>query len=134
VVADDFDQPNGLAFSADQKRLFVVDSGRGHLRAFAVTQDQLSVTQDQLVGGEVFATCHAGIFDGIRLDHQGRVWAAAQDGLHCLAPDGTLIGKLKVPETVSNFCFGGRQRNHLFITASTSLYTMRVNFSGVVYP
>ncbi|GAA2108795.1 SMP-30/gluconolactonase/LRE family protein [Microlunatus panaciterrae] len=126
-VADDFDRPNGLAFSADEQRLYVVDTPRAHIRVFEVVGDTLT-------GGEVFATCDAGGFDGIRFDQRGRLWAAAHDGLHCFESDGTLVGKLLVPETVANLCFGGPQRNQLFITATTSLYTLRVNFRGAVYP
>ncbi len=125
VVADDFTQPNGLAFSADFTRLYVVDSEEHHVRVFTVTGDGLS-------GGEVFAADPAG-YDGIRFDTRGRLWGAAHDGLHCYEPDGTLSGKLLVPETVANFCFGGRQHNHLYLTATTSLYTLRVNFTGVRY-
>lgn len=125
VVADDFSQPNGLAFSADFSRLFVVDSEEHHVRVFDVDGGKLS-------GGEVFAADPAG-YDGIRLDTRGRLWGGAQDGLHCYEPDGTLSGKLLVPETVANFCFGGRQHNHLYLTATTSLYTLRVNFTGVRY-
>jgi gluconolactonase len=82
----------------------------------------------------VFATCDAGSFDGLRLDETGRLWAAAHDGLHCFDPDGTLLGKLHIPEIVANFTFGGVRRNHLFICASSSVYTLRVNFNGGVYP
>ena len=128
MVADDFDRPNGLAFSADERRLYVVDSRRQHMRVFDVTDDS------QLTGGEVFATCNAGNFDGIRLDTAGRVWAAAHDGLHCFDPDGTLIGKLHVPEVVANFTFGGAKRNRLFICASSSLYSIMVKVTGVSYP
>jgi gluconolactonase len=124
IVADDFDMPNGLAFSADESALFVVDSGARHLRRFDVGID------GGLSGGDVFADCDAGTFDGVRLDDAGRVWAAAHDGLHCFDPDGTLLGKLRLPEIVSNLTFGGRQRNVLFMTASTSVYAVRVNFSG----
>ena len=120
VVADDFSQPNGLALSADESRLFVVDSERHHIRAFDVEGARLS-------GGEVFAADPEG-YDGIRFDHRGRLWCAAHDGLHCYEPDGTLSGKLLVPEVVANLCFGGAQRNHLYLTATTSLYTLRVNF------
>jgi gluconolactonase len=74
-----------------------------------------------------------GTFDGIRLDASGRIWAAA-DGLHCFDPDGTLIGKLQVPEVVANFTFGGAKRNHLFICASSSLYSILVNFKGRPLP
>lgn len=127
VVADDFDRPNGLAFAPDENRLYIADSARGHIRRF-------NVTDGGLRADETFATCDAGSFDGLRLDDAGRVWAAAHDGLHCFDPDGTLIGKLPVPEIVSNLTFGGPKRNHLFITASSSLYAIRVNVTGVRYP
>jgi len=124
VVADDFDRPNGLAFTLDERGLYIVDTRRRHLRRFAVGAD------GTLSGGDVFANCDAGGFDGIRLDDTGRVWAAAHDGLHCFDPDGTLLGKLHIPEVVANFTFGGRKRNDLFICASSSLYTLRVNVTG----
>jgi gluconolactonase len=127
VVADDFLRPNGLAFSADERHLFVVDTRRRHIRRFDVTSEGLS-------GGEVFAVCDAGSFDGVRVDADGRLWAAAHDGLHCFDPDGTLLGKVRLPEIVSNLCFGGLQRNHLFITATTSVYALRVNVNGARYP
>ena len=125
VVADDFTQPNGLAFSADETQLFIVDSEERHIRVFEVVGSALS-------GGAVFAADAAG-YDGIRFDSRGRLWGAAQDGAHCYEPDGSLVGKLLVPEVVSNLAFGGRQRNHLYLTATTSLYTLRVNFSGARY-
>jgi gluconolactonase len=128
TVAEDFVRPNGLAFSLDERQLYIVDTRRKHIRRFDVTQ------QDTLTGGEVFTTCQAGSFDGIRLDDTGRIWAAAHDGVHCFDPDGTLIGKLHLPEIVSNLTFGGPKRNDLFITASTSLYSLRLNLSGARYP
>ena len=128
MVADDFERPNGLAFSADERRLYIVDSRRQHMRVFDVTDDS------QLTGGDVFATCNAGNFDGIRLDTAGCVWAAAHDGLHCFDPDGTLLGKLHIPEVVANFTFGGAKRNHLFICATSSLYAILVNFTAARYP
>src|SRR5262249_37674986 len=115
VVAADFNRPNGLAFSADERTLYVVDSRRQHMRVFHVTDDST------LTGGEVFATCDAGNFDGIRLDASGRIWGAAADGLHCFDPDGTLLGKLHIPEVVANFTFGGAKRNHLFLCATSPL-------------
>ncbi|KZB85677.1 SMP-30/gluconolactonase/LRE family protein [Amycolatopsis regifaucium] len=125
IVADDFSRPNGLAFSLDESRLHIVDTRQkpSHIRVFEVKDGTLS-------GGAIFATCDAGGFDGVRVDAAGRVWAAAHDGLHCFAPDGTRIGKLLVPEVCSNLTFGGPRRNDLFITASSSVYTLRVNFSG----
>ncbi|RSN32919.1 gluconolactonase [Amycolatopsis sp. WAC 04169] len=125
IVADDFSRPNGLAFSLDESRLYIADTRQkpSHIRVFSVENGRLS-------GGEVFATSDAGGFDGMRLDAAGRLWAAAHDGLHCFAPDGTRIGKLRVPEVCSNLTFGGPRRNDLFITASSSVYTLRVNFSA----
>lgn len=128
VVADDFERPNGLAFSADEGQLYIVDTRRKHIRRFDLAEG------GKLSGGNEFATCDAGSFDGLRLDDRGRVWVSAHDGLHCFDPDGTLIGKLKLPQIVSNLTFGGPKRNHLFITATTSVYAIRVNFNGVRYP
>jgi gluconolactonase len=128
IVADDFERPNGLAFSLDERELYIVDTRARHIRRFAAGED------GRLSGGEVFATCDAGSFDGIRLDDAGRVWAAAHDGLHCFDPDGTLIGKLFIPEIVANFTFGGPRRNQLYITASSSLYGIRVSVNGARYP
>jgi gluconolactonase len=129
IVADDFDRPNGLAFSADERTLYVADTARRHLRRFRVGDAGATVS-----GGAVFATCDAGSFDGIRVDDAGRVWATAHDGLHCFDPDGTLLGKLGLPEVVSNLTFGGLRRNELYITASSSLYSLRVSFGGARYP
>ncbi|MGO1118865.1 SMP-30/gluconolactonase/LRE family protein [Rhodovibrionaceae bacterium A322] len=131
VVADDFVRPNGLAFSLDEKKLYIADSGgthfpsgEKHLRVFDVSDD------GTLSGGEVIATCGNGIFDGFRLDDQGRIWTSASDGVHCLTADGDLIGKIKVPERVSNLCFGGPKRNRLFITATSSLYAVLLPVNG----
>jgi gluconolactonase len=79
----------------------------------------------------VFATCSAGVFDGFRLDEDERVWAAAGDGVHCFEPDGALIGKIRIPEVVSNVCFGGQRRNRLFITATSSLYAIHLKVNGL---
>ncbi len=130
AVATDFCRPNGLAFSPDEQRLFIVDTRQepSHIRVFDVLAD------GSLKGGEIFAECDFGRFDGIRLDDAGRVWAAAWDGVHCFHPDGTLLGKLLLPESVSNLTFGGRKRNDLFVTAGGSLYTLRVTFTGARYP
>jgi gluconolactonase len=127
-VGVDFGQPNGLAFTADERQLYVGDSERDHIRRFDVAPD------GTLSGGEVFATCDAGTFDGLRLDDADRLWAAAHDGLHCFAPDATLLGKLHLPEITANLTFGGARSNELYITASSSLYSLRVTFAGARYP
>ncbi|WHT16980.1 SMP-30/gluconolactonase/LRE family protein [Crossiella sp. CA-258035] len=127
-VADDFARPNGLAFSADEQQLYVADTRHRHIRRFTVLDN------GTLSGGEVFAECATGNPDGVRLDELGRVWLAAGDGLHCFAPDGTLIGKLRVPEVCANLTFGGPKRNNLYICATSSVYSIRVNFNGIRYP
>ncbi len=124
-VADDFDHPNGLAFSADFTRLFVADTGRRHLRAFDVEEGQ------RLGGGGVLADCPAGSFDGLRLDVEGRIWAAADDGVYCFHAEGALLGALRLPQAVSNLCFGGPRLNHLFVTATSTVYTLRLNVNGL---
>lgn len=131
VVASDFVQPNGLAFSPDESMLYIVDTGATHraggphhVRCFHVWP------HDTLTGGEVFATCPNGLYDGLRVDVHGNLWLSAGDGVHCHAPDGTLLGKVRVPETVANVCFGGAKRNRLFICGTTSLYAVYLNTRG----
>jgi len=132
IAADDFVRPNGLAFSPDERILYVADTGATHvedgprhIRRFRVADD------GRLDGGEVFAVCTAGLFDGFRLDMNGRIWTSAGDGVHCYDPDGTLIGKVRVPETVANVAFGGPKRNRLYICATTSLYAIYLTVNGV---
>lgn len=123
VVADDFVRPNGLAFAPDESELYVVDTPEKHIRRF-------SVDAGKLTGGEVFAPCTGGMFDGIRVDSAGRVWAATHEGVHCFDPDGTLLGKLLLPDVVSNLTFGGPKGNRLFITATTSLWSWLTTVQG----
>lgn len=131
VVASDFVQPNGIAFSPDEALLYIVDTGATHVaggphhvRRFAVNAN------GTLSGGEVFATCPVGLYDGLRVDVHGNLWISAGDGVHCHAPDGTLLGKVRVPETAANVCFGGAKRNRLFICGTTSLYAVYLNTRG----
>ncbi|GCB45319.1 SMP-30/gluconolactonase/LRE family protein [Streptomyces sp. NL15-2K] len=124
-VADGFGGPNGLVFSRDERQLYVADTRAGQIRVFDVRQD------GTLANGKVFAE-HTGGFDNIRLDDEGRLWAAVfDDGVHCYDPDGTLIGRLRVPEPVSNVAFGGPKNNRLFITATTSLYSLVMSVTGL---
>ena len=87
-----------------------------------------------LSGGRVFAECDAGCFDGFRFDTEGNLWTSTKAGVSCYAPDGTLLGKIRVPEAVANLTFGGPKRNRLFITATTSLYSVFVNARGAQTP
>jgi gluconolactonase len=136
VVAADFVQPNGLAFSPDESLLYIADTGVSHvtdgphhIRRFDVGRDGKS-----LVGGAVFATCPVGVFDGFRIDKHGHLWSSAGDGVCCYHPDGTLLGKVRVPEVVANVCFGGAKRDRLFICGTTSLYSVYLNTQGAVRP
>jgi gluconolactonase len=97
-------------------------NGPHHVRRFAVASDGRSLS-----GGDVFATCPKGLYDGFRVDVAGNLWLSAGDGVHCHASDGTLLGKVLIPEAVSNVCFGGAKLNRLFICATTSLYSVFVN-------
>jgi gluconolactonase len=131
VVADDFVQRNGLAFSPDERRLYIIDTGRSHkpdgpahIRRFDVGDD------DKLTDRGLFADSTAGFFDGLRVDMQGRIWTSAGDGVHAYDPDGTLIGKIRIPEVVANVCFGGLKRNYLYICGTTSLYGVRLPVNG----
>lgn len=133
MVADDFEKPNGLAFSLDESVLYISDTGHReggppHIRAFSVASD------NTLSGGDVFAVVNPGASDGFRIDERGNMWTSAGDGVHCYSPNGELIGKILVPETVSNVCFGGAKNNRLFITATTSLYSVYLAVRGDVIP
>jgi gluconolactonase len=122
-VADDFQRPNGLAFSPDESVLYIADTHGGHIRRFDVDGGSLS-------GGEVFAETPGGNFDGMRVDIEGRVWAAAAD-VYCFHPDGTHLATLPIPQpSVSNLVFGGPKRNRLFITATDSVYSIMLNTNG----
>ena len=131
AVVTDMIQPNGIAFSPDETKLYVVDTGRTHGRQYPKHMRVFDVGEDcRISGGEVFAECTQGLFDGFRVDADGRIWTSAADGIHCYDPDGTLIGKILVPETVSNCVFGGPKLNRLFITATTSLYAVYLLVNG----
>jgi gluconolactonase len=136
AVTTDFVKPNGLAFSPDERLLYIADTGASHVKDGPRHIRRFSVGDDgrTLGGGEIFATCHPGFFDGFRLDVAGNVWTSAGDGVHCYAPDGALLGKINVPEVVANVCFGGPKRNRLFICGTTSLYSIFLATSGCVRP
>ncbi len=129
-VVDDFLQPNGLAFSPDESLLYVADSGASHTHGAPRHIRRFRVDGDRLVDDGVFCHIDAGVPDGIRVDTAGNVWSSAADGVHCFAPSGQRLGKIRVPEVVANLCFGGPRRNRLFITATRSLYAIYVGARG----
>jgi gluconolactonase len=134
AVADDFRQPNGLCFSPDESLLYIADSAASHDPNLPRHIRVFDVDGARLRNGRVFCDLDAGIPDGIRTDIFGNLWSSAGDGVHCFAPDGTLIGKVLVPEVVSNLCFGGPRRNQLFITGTTSLYRIYLATTGAQRP
>ena len=118
VIADDLVKPNGLCYSPYESRLYISDTGNshdpdgpGHIRVFEVVEGQ------KLRGGEVFADMSPGFADGIRTGRDGNLWSSVgwagpgTDGVHCLTPDGELIGRIVLPEPCANLCFGGVKRN-----------------------
>ena len=132
IAADDYLKPNGLAFSPDESLLYIADTGATHAENGPRHIRRHSVAPDgTLSGGEVFADCTEGLFDGFRCDTDGRIWTSAADGVHCLDTTGKLIGKVHIPELVANVCFGGPKLNRLFICGTTSLYSVFLNVNGV---
>jgi gluconolactonase len=134
-MADDFVRPNGLAFSADEKTLYIADSARSHdpeaphhVRAFSVGP------KGKLSKGRVLCDVDPGVPDGLRLDVEGNIWISCKDGIVCVDPEGTPLGKIKVPQEVANLTFGGPKRNRLFITATTSVYSIMVTTNGIQVP
>ena len=134
AVITDFDKPNGLAFSPDEKQLYIADSGaiRGesfpkidyslphHIKVFDVDGTSLS-------GGRVFAEITPGVPDGIRVDHEGYIWTSAFDGIHCLDQGGACLGKIRLPSQTSNICFGGASGTDMFITSTDVVWRVRSN-------
>ncbi len=136
VVCDDFACPNGLCFSPDESRLYVAETAAmfaadapRHIRVFDVVDDG-----GRLRGGDVFYAAEPGFADGFRADTDGNIWTSAGDGVHCLSPEGELLGKIKVPEVVANVTFGGPKKNRLFICGTTSIYAVYLNRRGVQWP
>ena len=141
VVASDMDKPNGICFSPDEQKLYIVDTGvpkhPGDPHPIRVYEVEDGV---RLKNGRLFANMAPGSSDGIRCDVDGNVWSAAgwagegYNGVHVFAPDGTLIGKIHLPETCANLCFGGAKKDRLFMAASQSLYSLYVGTQGAQTP
>ena len=141
VVVGDMVKPNGLCFSPDEKLLYIVDTGIPKHPGDPIPIRVYDVVDGvRLANGRMFVNMSPGFSDGIRCDVDGNVWSAAGwggdgfNGVHIFAPDGTLIGKIHLPETCANLCFGGAKRDRLFMTASQSLYALYVGTEGVQMP
>jgi gluconolactonase len=128
LLVDDFDRPNGLCFSLDGRRLFINDTARQHIRVFDVTPDGL------LSGGRLWAETvgeGAGAPDGMKIDSAGNVYCCGPGGIHVFDPHAVCLGVIRVPEHAANFAWGDADSRSLFITASTSVYRIRVLVPGV---
>jgi gluconolactonase len=134
VAIDDMRRPNGLAFSPDEKLLYVVDTpgpGQRTIQVYDIVDDGT-----RAVNRREFCSAEPGGSDGIRVDVDGNLWCAwgggpEEDGVAIYHPDGTMIGRIMLPERCANVCFGGRKRNRLFMTASQSVYSLFVETQGV---
>jgi gluconolactonase len=131
IAIDDMERPNGLCFSPDETLLYVVDTPDG-----PKTTRVYDMVDGKAVNGRLFFDAMPGFADGIRCDTHGNVWAGfsggpGHDGVAVFAPDGSLIGRILLPERCANLCFGGRKRNRLFMTASQSVYALYVEAQGV---
>jgi len=127
LLANDFQQPNGLTFSLDEQQLFVNDTDAGHIRVFDVAED------GSISGGEVWAVPEGagdGGCDGMKIDSEGNLYCTGPGGLHVYASDATCLGVIEVPEVAANFTWGDDDLRAVYITASTSLYRTRVNIPG----
>ena len=131
IAVGDMQRPNGLAFSPQEDRLYVVDTPATGPKTTWV----YDIVDGQAMNGRLFFDANPGWADGIRVDTEGNVWAGmtggeGHDGVAVFAPDGTLIGRILLPERCANLCFGGRKRNRLFMTASQSVYALYVEAQG----
>ncbi len=136
IMADDFEGPNGLCFSPDERLLYVAETGKQFdpqatrcIRVFDVLD-----AGTRLSAGRFFHAVSPGYADGFRCDELGNLWCSAADGVHCIAPDGERLGRIKVPFTVANLAFGGRNHAQLFICASHTLYAIYTNVRGAQRP
>ncbi len=128
LLVDDFDRPNGLCFSLDGRRLFVNDTARQHIRVFDVKPD------GTLSGGKIWAETVGegpGAPDGMKIDAQGHVYCCGPGGIHVFTPDAVCLGVIHAPEHTANFAWGDADYRSLYITASTSVYRIRVQVPGL---
>ncbi len=127
LLVDDFDQPNGLCFSLDESQLFINDTMRAHIRVFDVNGE--GVLENGRVWAEVTGG-RDGAPDGMKVDSQGNLFVTGPGGIHVFAPDATCLGVIYMPQGCANFCWGEDDMKSLFVTATTSLYRVRVQVAG----
>ena len=130
IVGDDFDRPNGLCFSPDESLLYVSDTGEpGHIRVMDVVDGK------RLANSREFAVVTPGKPDGFRCDTNGNIFTSAWDGIQVYSPEAELLGKILVPEQrTANCCFGGPNKNRLYIASDVSMYSIVLNATGAQTP
>ncbi|MEE4292886.1 MAG: SMP-30/gluconolactonase/LRE family protein [Xanthomonadales bacterium] len=129
LLADDFSKPNGLCFSRDESRLFVNDTDQQHIRVFDVKED------GSLQGGALWAStdgARPGVADGMKFDAQGNLYSSGSGGIHVFSPDGNRLGIIRTPQVAANFNWGGKDMRDLFVTATHTLYRLRMTIPGLV--
>ena len=133
LITDQLVKPNGLCFNKGESKLYVSDTGGSHIEGGPRNIYSFDLMGETVASAnpEFFAECQNGLFDGFRIDSEDRIWTSAADGVHCYNSAGALIGKIKIPEIVSNVCFGGARLNRLFITGTTSLYSVYLAVNGI---
>ena len=141
VVADDFDRPNGLAFSPDESELYIADSGAARGAGFGFDDSRprhvraLKVTGGKTLGdSRILAVIEPKVPDGLRVDTEGLLWISAGDGIHCYTREGERLGRILVPEVVANLTFGGFGKSRLFICATSSVYAIETARTGAQWP
>ncbi|WP_428392326.1 SMP-30/gluconolactonase/LRE family protein [Lichenicoccus sp.] len=137
VACDTFDCPNGLCFSPDESLLYIAETGRisedsatREIRVFEIRD----AARGQLGEGRSFYAPDVGAADGFRCDEDGNIWTSAGDGVHCVSPEGALLGRIRLGEPVSNVTFGGRHRSRLFICCATAVHAIYLNRRGAPPP
>jgi sugar lactone lactonase YvrE len=130
LLADDFERPNGLAFSPDERTLYVDDSARFHIRAFDVAGDG-SLSNDRVWGELKPRADERGVPDGMKVDSEGNVYCTGPGGVWVFNDSGRVIGRIYMPEVTANLAWGGADWKTLYLTASTSLYRLHLNVSGI---
>lgn len=134
VVADDFEKPNGLAFSADERQLYISDTGRSHRPDWPAQIRVFDVDGGRLGNGRVYVDIDSGLSDGFRLDQQGNVWTSAGPNVNVYNPAGALLGRVILGTGTSNVTFGGPRRSSLYITSSQFVYQLDIAAIGLQRP
>lgn len=131
VVSKDFLKPNGLAFSVNEDKIYIADSGGSHdvnapnqIMVYDIVENKI------LKNGKVFHKFNPFFADGFRVDKDDNVWTSAGKGIKCFSPQGEVIGQLLLPDLVANLTFGGENNNILYVTSSSNLYSMELNQQG----